>query len=568
MQEPTEDDDDEASVSTENETEDPDENLNRTFAVRRKAAKRTLPWFLPSDELELVSPSQAEDIRATKKPRLEEPISASTDETTANIAPAATVADHVDADPVKGAPASSYWSPEEDAKLKSAVVAKTCQSKCGKQYIKDWVPIAALFPYRTKVQCSSRWYSVLNRNNIDPTTARTGKWSEEELIRLKDAVLTHGSKNWNEIAALVPGRTRVQCSCRWNNVLVSTIDLASGRTGKWSEDELITLKDAVETHGGKNWGAIAALVPGRTIVQCSSRWKNVLVSDIDQASGRTGNWSEEELITLKDAVQTHGGKNWGAIAAMVPDRSINQCSATWHNTFASSIDPKTARAGRWLANEDIMLMDAVQTHGGKNWGAIAALVPGRTEKQCNRRWNNVLHPSIDRATERTSVKWTADELIMLKDAVQTHGGKNWSAIGALVPGRTLLQCKSRWYTTLISNIDPNTARAGRWLANEDSMLKDAVQTHGDKNWGAIAALVPSRTEKQCTRRWRDVLDPSIDRTTKLPVYWAEDEDTKLKDAVLTHGDKGWNEIAALVPGRTKSQCRSRWQVLRRTLKQE
>jgi hypothetical protein len=41
MQEPTEDDDDEASISTENEGEDP--NLNDTFVVRRKAAKRTLP---------------------------------------------------------------------------------------------------------------------------------------------------------------------------------------------------------------------------------------------------------------------------------------------------------------------------------------------------------------------------------------------------------------------------------------------------------------------------------------------------------------------------------------------
>jgi hypothetical protein len=29
-------------------------------------------------------------------------------------------------------------------------------------------------------------------------------------------------------------------------------------------------------HGGKSWGAIAALVPGRTKGQCHSRWKDVL----------------------------------------------------------------------------------------------------------------------------------------------------------------------------------------------------------------------------------------------------------------------------------------------------
>jgi hypothetical protein len=38
------------------------------------------------------------------------------------------------------------------------------------------------------------------------------------------------------------------------------IDLANGRTGKWAEDEDIKLKDAVQIHGGKEWIAITALV--------------------------------------------------------------------------------------------------------------------------------------------------------------------------------------------------------------------------------------------------------------------------------------------------------------------
>jgi hypothetical protein len=49
------------------------------------------------------------------------------------------------------------------------------------------------------------------------------------------------------------------------------------RTGKWAEDEDIKLKDAVETHGGNNWGAIAALVPGRT--------KRVVLQEVDGKSG-------------------------------------------------------------------------------------------------------------------------------------------------------------------------------------------------------------------------------------------------------------------------------------------
>jgi hypothetical protein len=37
-------------------------------------------------------------------------------------------------------------------------------------------------------------------------------------------------------------------------------------------------------------------------------------------------------------------------------------------------------------------------------------------------------------------------------------------------------------------------RKGKWAADEDSKLKDAVQTHGGKNWKTIAALVLGRTK--------------------------------------------------------------------------
>jgi hypothetical protein len=57
--------------------------------------------------------------------------------------------------------------------------------------------------------------------------------------------------------------------------VVSNIDRASGRTDKWTEDELIKLKDAAQTHGGKNWKNIAALVPGRTDKQYSDRWRDM-----------------------------------------------------------------------------------------------------------------------------------------------------------------------------------------------------------------------------------------------------------------------------------------------------
>jgi hypothetical protein len=448
MQEPTEEAGDSISTTENHEREDPD--LNRTFAVRRKAAKRTLPWDLVGEELNLVSRRQeSEDIRAaTKKPRLEEPFSASPDEVATNISNdtavslSTTDSNEADADPEKGGRATGFWTPEEDAKLKCAVM-NTCKKKWGSEYKIDWAAVAALVPGRTARQCKTKW-----KNDLDPsidraTNARKGKWAEDEDIELKYAAQTHGGKNWDAIASLVPGRSQRQCYKRWKNVLDPNLDRANERTGKWTAIEDSKLKDAVYTHGGKNWGAIAAQVPDRTTIRCHNRWYQVLDPSIVRTNERTGKWAEDENSKLKDAVQLHGGKNWNAIAALVPGRSRIQCQSRWKDISNPNIDRASARTCKWAEDEDTKLTDAVQRHGGKNWDAIAALVLGRTKRQCNRRWKDVLDPRIALTAGRTGI-WAAVEDSKLKDAVRRHGGKNWDEITALVPSRTPKQCRNRW----------------------------------------------------------------------------------------------------------------------------
>jgi hypothetical protein len=61
------------------------------------------------------------------------------------------------------------------------------------------------------------------------------------------------------------------------------------------------------------------------------------------------------------------------------------------------------------------------------------------------------------------------------------------------------------------SIDRANARTGKWAEDEASKLKDAVKMHGDKDWAAVAVLVPGRTKGQCWNRWHGTLDPSIDR---------------------------------------------------------
>jgi hypothetical protein len=242
-----------------------------------------------------------------------------------------------------GATHSGHWTSEEDAELTSAV-AKTYKKKWGKECRKDWVAVAALVPGRTKEQCWNRWNSYLHPS-ID-RTGRKGLWTTDEDSKLRHAVQMQDGKesnDWIAVAALVPGRTGKQCWNRWYSYLNPSIDRTNGRGGKWTEDEDDKLKGAVKVHGGNDWATIAALVPNRTKKQCRRRWMDALNPNIKLTAGRTGPWTASEDIKLKGVVHTHGGKDWIAIAALIPGRTKIQCSRRWHATLKHSIDQTPER---------------------------------------------------------------------------------------------------------------------------------------------------------------------------------------------------------------------------------
>jgi hypothetical protein len=557
-------------------------------ALRRKAGKRSEFWHvspppLPQQRVRKStrrSEPQDEDIPVGKKPRLGTRIAtASAAAATKTASPDVAISlhpppadfddDDEDTKPdsvtdtksnPKATGATGRWTREEDEALTSAVV-NTCKTKCGKEISKDWVAISALVPGRTREQCIMRWRNAFD-HKIDRASRRTGKWTKDEVNKLKDAVQMYGSKDWVKIAAQVPGRTIKQCTGRWHSDLNPRIVVVTAeRKVRWSPDEDNKLKDAVQMqHGGKDWDAIAALVPDRTKKQCASRWDSITTNDIiDPEAGRYRRfdpWTPDEDDKLKDSVQMHGGKDWVAIASQVPGRTKKECTSRWHDVLKEG-DCATGRWRSWTIDEDNKLRHAVELNGGKDWDAITALVAGRTKKQCTMRWHTFL-----KKTERSDT-WTTDEDNKLKDAVQMHGAENWSAIAALVPSRAEDQCCSRWNDAL----DPNRDRAGKWTEDEDVKLKESVEMHGGKDWAAIAELVPGRVGKQCWSRWHDFLDPDVDREIGRTGYWTKDEDDKLKDSVQLHRTKDWAKmhrtkdwakIAKLVPGRTKSQCQLRW----------
>jgi hypothetical protein len=129
------------------------------------------------------------------------------------------------------------------------------------------------------------------------------------------------------------------------------------------------------------------------------------------------------------------------------------------------------------------------------------LVPSRTDRQCRKRWTQVLHPV---AASKTAGRWKPEEEAKLIKAVKKYG-KGWVAIAAMIPGRSGEQCRTRWTQAL----DPVAASktAGQWKPEEDAKLTKAVKKYG-KGWVAIAAMIPGRSGEQCRSRWVRSLDPN------------------------------------------------------------
>jgi hypothetical protein len=57
-------------------------------------------------------------------------------------------------------------------------------------------------------------------------------------------------------------------------------------------------------------------------------------------------------------------------------------------------------------------------------------------------------------------------------------------------------------------LDPaNRKKLGKWTPAEDAKLKEAVKRHG-KDFVTVAAMVPGRTKTQCRQRWALSLNPN------------------------------------------------------------
>ncbi|CEL03819.1 hypothetical protein ASPCAL04961 [Aspergillus calidoustus] len=149
------------------------------------------------------------------------------------------------------------------------------------------------------------------------------------------------------------------------------------------------------------------------------------------------NWTPEEDVILKREVKIAQSKgdnvSWHEIAAFLPGRTNKDCRKRWYGTAAAKV-----KKGPWTEAEDDRLRKAIERHGTK-WAIVASAVGTRLPDQCSKRWSHAINPEIDHSP------WTPQEDQMLIQNVNKHGHYWQQIVSLYFPGRTSLAAKNRYH---------------------------------------------------------------------------------------------------------------------------
>jgi len=146
-----------------------------------------------------------------------------------------------------------------------------------------------------------------------------------------------------------------------------------------------------------------------------------------------------------------------------------------------------------------------------------------------------------------NTKWTAEEDEYFTKIMVENPNLNWTEVAGSFPGKTAQQVAERWEKVL----NPTLIK-GSWTREEDETIIKFVQENGTKNWTKLSSLLPGRIGKQCRERWRNHLDPEVNRDP-----WTNEEDAILIEMHESLGNQ-WVKIAEHIPGRSDNCVKNRW----------
>lgn len=103
----------------------------------------------------------------------------------------------------------------------------------------------------------------------------------------------------------------------------------------------------------------------------------------------------------------------------------------------------------------------------------------------------------------------------------------------------------------------NKVRHMKWTREEDELLKQLVNYHGENNWVLVSKFINNRNVRQCKERWNNYLSPRINTSP-----WTPEEDRILMLKYLEFGNQ-WSILSRFFKNRTYSSVKNRFLTIKR-----